>query len=183
MLLYFSDIRFFLKFAIFCQILPALTEKSKIKSCPYWGLISVQCSTDCARQGSVGKEISEVSFVCFMHHFTFWTLFISRINRAWLYKGLNDSHRQPNSDLAQLGEHWTDDLEVGSSIPSRGQLFITLLCQCWQDSGRIWQKIGNYRKTRFCPLIKADLSSHKMNLEYGLVCFSILIPVTCLGRF
>ena len=29
---------------------------------------------------SVGQEISEVSFVCFMHHFTCWTLFISR---AW----------------------------------------------------------------------------------------------------
>ena len=58
-----------------------------------------------ARQESVGQEISEVSFVCFMHHFTCWTLFISRINRAWLYKTLNDSHRQPNSDLAQLAEH------------------------------------------------------------------------------
>ena len=39
------------------------------------------------------------------HHFKFWTLFISRINRAWLYKDLNDSHRQPNSDLAQLADH------------------------------------------------------------------------------
>ena len=47
-----------------------------------------------------------------MHHFTCWTLFISRINRAWLYKGLNDSHQQPNSDLAQFGEQETDDLEV-----------------------------------------------------------------------
>ena len=36
-----------------------------------------------------------------MHHFTCWTLFISGINRAWLYKGLSDSQRQPNSDLAQ----------------------------------------------------------------------------------
>ena len=30
-------------------------------------------------------------------------------------KSLNDSHRQPNSDLAQLAEHETDDLEVASS--------------------------------------------------------------------
>ena len=51
------------------------------------------------------------AFFCLMHHFTCWTLFISRINRAWLYKGLNDSHLQPNSDLAQLAEHETDDLE------------------------------------------------------------------------
>ena len=53
-----------------------------------------------------------------MHHFICWTLFISRINRAWLYKGLVDSHPQPNSDLAQLAEHGTDDLEVVSSNPT-----------------------------------------------------------------
>ena len=47
-------------------------------------------------------EISEVSFLFFMHHFTCWTLFISGINRAQLHKGLNDSHRQPNSDLTLL---------------------------------------------------------------------------------
>ena len=61
-----------------------------------------------------------MSFVCFMHHFTCWTLFISRSNRAWPYKGLNDSHRQPNSDLAQLVEHYTDDLEVVSLNPTEG---------------------------------------------------------------
>ena len=32
-------------------------------------------------------------------------------------KVFNDSHRQPNSDLAQLAEQWTDDLEVVSSNP------------------------------------------------------------------
>ena len=50
--------------------------------------------------------------LCFMHHFTCWTLFIFRMNRAWLYKGLNDWDRQQNSDLAQLAEHGTDDPEV-----------------------------------------------------------------------
>ena len=40
--------------------------------------------------------------------------FICGINRARLYKGLNDSQRQPNSDLAQ----WTDDQEVMSSNPT-----------------------------------------------------------------
>ena len=53
-----------------------------------------------------------------MHHFTFWTLFISRINSACLYKDLNDSHPQPNSDLAQLEEQWAGDLEVVSSNPT-----------------------------------------------------------------
>ena len=31
------------------------------------------------------------SDLCFMYYFTCWTLFISRINRAWLFKGLNNS--------------------------------------------------------------------------------------------
>ena len=35
-------------------------------------------------------------------------------------KGLVDSHPQPNSELAQLGEHGTDDLEVVSSNPTGG---------------------------------------------------------------
>ena len=30
-----------------------------------------------------------------MHHFTCWTLIISWISTAWLYKRLNDSHKQP----------------------------------------------------------------------------------------
>ena len=45
-------------------------------------------------------------------------LFISKINRVRLYKGLNDSQGQPNSDLAQLTEQLTDDLEVVSSNPT-----------------------------------------------------------------
>ena len=63
-----------------------------------WSLL--QCSTNWARQESVGQEISEVSFVCFMHHFTCWTLFISWINRARLYKDHEDSSWQLNVDLA-----------------------------------------------------------------------------------
>ena len=50
-----------------------------------------------------------------MYHFTCWTLSISRINRAKLYKGLSDLHRQPNCDLAQLAEHETDDTEIVNS--------------------------------------------------------------------
>ena len=33
---------------------------------------------------------------------------------------LNVSQRQPNSDLAQLAEHWSDDMEVVGSNPSGG---------------------------------------------------------------
>ena len=78
---------------------------------------SGQCLTNWARQESVGQEISEMSFVCFMHHFICWTLFISRINRAWLYKGHEDSGWQLNVDLAQLVRHWPEDPEVLVSIP------------------------------------------------------------------
>ena len=63
-------------------------------------------------------------------------MFISKINRAWLYKGLNDSHPQPNSDLAQLGEQETDDLEVVSSNPGGGEIFdeiYFILCNFTSD--------------------------------------------------
>ena len=43
--------------------------------------------------------MSFLSFYAPLHMLDF--LFISRINRAGLYKGLSDSQRQPNSDLAQ----------------------------------------------------------------------------------
>ena len=42
-----------------------------------------------------------------MHHFTFWTLIISRINRAWLYKCVKYSDWQPNVILAQSIRHQT----------------------------------------------------------------------------
>ena len=80
-----------------------------VKNCPQWGLNSQPLDNHSnALLTEIGRnmlEISELSFVSFLHHFTCWTLFISRINRAWLCKGLNDSYRQPNSDLAQLVEH------------------------------------------------------------------------------
>ena len=84
---------------------------------------SGQCLTNWARQESVGQEISEVSFVCFMHHFTCWTLFISRINRAWLYKGYEDPGWQLNVDLAQLARHWPEDPEVLVSNPTGGNFW------------------------------------------------------------
>ena len=89
---------------------------------------SGQCLTNWARQESVGQEISEVSFVCFMHHFTCWTLFISRINRAWLYKGDEDSRWQLNVDLAQLVRHWPEDPEVLVSNPTGGNFWRIFFC-------------------------------------------------------
>ena len=95
--------------------------------------------------------------LCFMHHFTCWTLFIFRMNRAWLYKGLNDWDRQQNSDLAQLAEHGTDDPEVVDSIPGRDNFLILLFSF---NAGRIWQKIYNYAKTRI-----RTLCGHKQNVK------------------
>ena len=85
---------------------PVAMHSKRRRFCFRSDVIAPLCSNNWARQESVGQEISEVSFVCFMHHFTCWILFISRIDRAWLYKGLNDSHRQPNSDIAQLAQQW-----------------------------------------------------------------------------
>ena len=63
---------------------------------------SVSCSANCASKESVGDLWIELSFVsCITSHVGCWTLFFSGINRAWLYKGLSDLQRQPNSDLAQ----------------------------------------------------------------------------------
>ena len=103
-----------------------------IKNCPQWGLNSqLPDHQSHALPTVLGRnllEISEVSFLLFMHHFTCWTLFISRINRAWHYKGLNDSHPQTNTDLAQLVEHGTDDPEVASLNPTGGSFWWNLFC-------------------------------------------------------
>ena len=88
-----------------------------IKNCHQWCLNSQTPDHQShALPTALGRnllEISEVSFLLF--HAPFHMLdfvYFSRINRAWLYKGLNDSYVQPNSDLAQLAEHETDDPEV-----------------------------------------------------------------------
>ena len=62
-----------------------------------------------------------------MYHFTFWTLVISRINGARLYKGYEDSGWQVNVDLAQLVEHWYDDSEVLGSN-RLGPIFDEFFC-------------------------------------------------------
>ena len=89
------------------RILPALTEKSKIKKLPLLGFeltssrLSVSHSANYASKESVGKEISEMSFVsCTTSHVGLCS-FLESVE-----------HRQPNSKLAQLAECETDDLEV-----------------------------------------------------------------------
>ena len=55
-------------------------------------------------------------------------LFFSRINRAWLYKGLNVSHKQPNIDLVELTEHLSDDQEIEGSNPNGGNFWWNIFC-------------------------------------------------------
>ena len=53
-----------------------------------------------------------------------------------------------DSCLAQLVEHWNEDLEVVGSILTGDNFNFAFFHQYWQNSARIWQKIVNYRKTR-----------------------------------
>ena len=114
---------------------------------------SSQCLTNWVREESVGQEISVVSFVCFMHHFTCWTLFISRINRTWLYKGHEDSGWQLNVDIAQLVRHWPEDLEVLVSNLTGGNFWrIFFAFPCVKICQIIWQKRLSW-KTQMLHLI------------------------------
>ena len=129
----------------------SLHGKEQIKFCQKWPLVGLetrtsrssdQCLTNWARQESFVQEISEVSFVCFMHHFTCRTLFISRINSAWLYKGHENSGWQLNVDLAQLVRYWPEDLEVLVSNPTGAtfdEFFFAL--PCVKICQIIWQKL------------------------------------------
>ena len=122
-----------------CQIIWQIFTQGRAKPGPA-DRQSNALSTELGRR-SAGQEISEVSLVCFMHHFTCWTLFISRINRAWLYKGHEDSGWQLNVDLVQLVEHWPHDLEVLVSIPSGGNFWqIFFVLPCVKICQVIWQK-------------------------------------------
>ena len=103
-----------------------------------------------------------------MHYFTCWTLFISRINRTWLYEGLNDWHRQQNSGLAQLAEHRTDGLEVVGSILGRDNCFyFTLLLQCWQDLAGNLELCKNSieRNPTVCAIPTVDFTDVTLSLK------------------
>ena len=155
----------------FCQIIWQIfiqgREKEFRQKLPSAGIetrtsrSSGQCLTNWARQESVGQEISEVSLVCFMHNFICWTLFISRINTAWLYKGHEDSGWQLNVDLAQLVRHWPEDLEVLVSIPARGN-FLTkffFALPCINICQIIWQKRLSWKTQRRC--VKRDTCTRR----------------------
>ena len=106
-----------------------------------------------------------------MHHFTCWTLFISRINRAWLYKCHEDSGWQLNVDLAQLVRHWSEDLEVLGSILTGGNFWRIVVfffaLPCVKICQIIWQKrlswktqlswLVSWQNTKYCLLVLAVL--------------------------
>ena len=104
-----------------------------VKNCPPVGFepmtswSSVSCSANWAREESVGDFWSELSFVsCTTSHF--FCLFLKSIEHD--FKGLGDSHPQPNSDLVQLPEHETDDPEVVSSKPTEGHFLTKFILFC-----------------------------------------------------
>ena len=121
----------------FRRISVRLSDRSKvtqnkinfIKNCPQWGLNSQppdhQSHALLTELGRNLLEMSEVSFLLF--HAPLYML-VSGINRAWLYKESDDSHPQPNSDLAQLAEHGADDLVVVSSNPTKDNFWRNLFC-------------------------------------------------------
>ena len=81
-----------------------------------------------AREESVGDFWSELSFVsCTTSHAG--PLFFSRINGAWLYKGLNDSQTQPNSDLAR-GDRALDWWFRGCEFKPQWGQFLTKFILC-----------------------------------------------------
>ena len=139
---------------------------------------SGQCLTNWARQESVGQEISEVSFVCFMHHFTCWTLFISRINRAWLYKGHEDTGWQLNIDLAQLVWHWPNDLEVLVSNPTRGNFWRFFFARpCVKICQIIWQKCLSWKTQLsyflyWIGILQLQMKIHLTNTNNDKDCFT-----------
>ena len=139
---------------------------------------SGQCLTNWARQESVGQEISEVSFVCFMHHFTCWTLFISRINRAWLYNSTEDSGWQLNVDLAQLVRHWPEDPEVLVSNPTGGNFWriFFLLFPCTKICQIIWQKRLSWKTQLFLCQFVSGAWLHKFFPKF--VCFYVYLQMT-----
>ena len=78
-------------------------------------------------------------------------IFISRINRAWLYNGCKDSDWQPNIDLAQSVEHWCDDQEVLGSMPFFGWIYFALIrvSFCWQccqseQKRTVWMNVSKW---------------------------------------
>ena len=96
------------------------STKKNCQKLPQWGLnprpLDHQSPALPTELGRNLLDISKVSFLLFHAPLHMFDFVISKINRARLYKGLNDFHPQPNNDLAQLGEQETDDLKVVRAI-------------------------------------------------------------------
>ena len=114
---------------------------------------SVSCSANSAKEESVGDFWSELSFV------------LCTTSHVGLCKGSNDSHPQPNSDLAQLAEHETDDLEIVSSNPTRAT-FDEIYFVRWSDDDD-----GDYQK--FWSVRWSDRNAYREKLNVHL----------CSGRY
>ena len=101
----------------FCQVIWQIFIQGRAKKLPQVGIEPRTCHSN-ALLTVLGRLCWAGDFWSFVSNFTCWTLIISGISRAWLYKGLNDSQRLQNSDLAQLLEHLSADLDVVGSIPT-----------------------------------------------------------------
>ena len=140
---------------------------------------SVSCSANWAREESIGDFWSELSFVSSAT--SHWTLFISRIKRAWLYKGLNDSHPQPNSDLVLVGrsgDWWSGSCEL---TPQWGQFLTKFILFCatldLSDNLTEMRQIGISWKTQMFTVV----CHHCLLLCVIIVycCVSSLFTVVC----
>ena len=139
-------------------------NSSKIAPSGDWkpGLSDLQAN---ALPTELGRNLS---FVCFMHQFTCWTLFISRINRAWLYKGHADSGWQLNVDLAQLVKHWPEDPEVLVSKPTGGNFWRIFFCSSLcKDLSDCLTETHIVKNSNFIKDYLANLSLKKNKIQTG----------------
>ena len=180
-----------------CQIIwPIFTQgraKNIPQKLPQWGLkpgpLDHALPTELGRR-SLGQEISEVSLVCFMHHFTWWTLFISRINRAWLYKGHENSGWQLNVDLAQLVEHWASLILTRDVFLHLSESTIHLVCTWFYfllprevpsiQSETLWLSSASQYGRQCFLHVKLGLICSKC-AWLRQICVSILLEICCIS--
>ena len=86
------------------------------------------CLTDCDNQTTI-------------------SLFGIEINKARLYKALNNSDNQPNVNLAQLARHQSRSQEVLDSIPTGDNLFAVFVT-IYQNEANNKFSCGNLRKVQ-----------------------------------
>ena len=79
-----------------------------------------------------------------------------------LYEDFNDSHRQPNSDFAQLTEHQTDDPEVLEFKPHWGQFI--LFCVTLDLSDNLTE-MRNMKNSIVCYVAKSSQWEKSWNTE------------------